>query len=91
MEISGLDICAMETESIIGISGLAVINSSLHYEGATRKRLIVDNNSVRSISFGISGLGEISSNLRYDGHPRRCQGTSKDSPTYFFVKSFILL
>lgn len=85
MEISGLNIFVMEIESTIKISDLGVTNSSLHYEGATGKGSIVDNNNVRSTSFGISGLKGISSNLHYDRHPRCHQGTFKGSPTYFFL------
>ena len=43
MGISSLNICAIETKSIVGINSLGVTGSSLHCEGAMEKRLTVNN------------------------------------------------
>lgn len=70
---------------------MGVTGSSLHYEGATEKGVIVDDNGVGTIGLGISGLGETGLSLRCDGRPQRHRGSSKGSPACFYIKSSILL
>lgn len=91
IEISGLDICATETRSTVGINSLGVPGSSLHYEGETEKRTIIDDNRIRTTGLGMSSLGEIGSSLRHNGRLQHRQGSFKGLPTCFYIKSSILL
>ena len=58
MGISGLDICAKETGLIVEMNGLEVTNSSLCYEGVTRKGSIVNNDDVGITSLTMSSPRE---------------------------------
>ena len=91
MGISSLDIFVTETGSIVGMHGLKVTGLSLRCKETKKKRSIVDDNGIGITGLKMSGLRETSSSLHYDGRPQRRQGSSKGSPTYFCVKSFILL
>lgn len=66
MGISGLDICATERRSKVGMSGLKITDSSLHCKKAMEKRSTVDNIGVGITGLRISKLGIISSSLCYE-------------------------
>lgn len=82
IEISGLDICATETVSKIGINGLRETGLSLRCEGAIKKGSIIDNDSVKTVGLGMSGLTETKSiiginDLGIIGSSLYCEGVMK--------------